>query len=248
MTLETPRRGLFVAAAASAATVALAACGKKAPDKDVSAVEDLMREHGVLRRILVLYRESAAFVRANFSSVDGKLIWRAADLFRRFGEAYHEQQLEETHIFPQALKAGGEASRLIPILIAQHARGRQITAFIQSRCAAGGIAGADVEPLARALESFTRMYEAHAAYEDTIIFQAWRNSLSPQQLDEAGDQFEEIEKQTFKGDGFGQAIAEVAAIETAMRIHDLSHYTAEAPGAAAQGVLTLPMATVEGSD
>ena len=150
--LATPRRGLIIAAAGGAA-LALAACAKAAPEPDVSATEDLMREHGVLRRILVVFRESAAFVRSNFSSVDGKQIWRAAELFRRFGEAYHEQELEERHIFPQVMKAGGEAAALVPLLIAQHARGRQITAYVQEKTAAGAISGTDAGPLAIPLEA-----------------------------------------------------------------------------------------------
>jgi hemerythrin-like domain-containing protein len=185
----------------------------------------------VLRRLLVVYRESAMLIRANPTGFDGKQLWRAADLFRRFGEAYHEQMLEEQHIFPQVLKAAREAATLVPVLIAQHARGRQITGYIQAKTAHGGIAGTDVAPLAAALESFTRMYEPHAAYEDTVVFQAWRKSLSPQQLDEAGDQFEEIEKQTFKDDGFDMAVDEVGGIETALGLHDLARYTAPAPRA-----------------
>lgn len=224
------RRGLLTGSVAGAA-LTLAACAKSQPAaEDVSAVEDLMREHGVLRRILVLYRECAGLIRANVSSFDGRQLWAAADLFRRFGEAYHEQQLEEAHIFPQALKTGGEAARLVPVLIGQHARGREITAFIQAKTAAGGVAGADAAPLASALEAFARMYEPHAAYEDTIVFQAWRGSLSPKQLDEAGDQFEDIEKAAFKGDGFDLAVDQIAAIEAALKLHDLARYTAPASG------------------
>ncbi|MBV9995282.1 MAG: hemerythrin domain-containing protein [Caulobacteraceae bacterium] len=242
-----PRRALITAAAAGA-VLGLAGCGKNdAKGEDVSATEDLMREHGVLRRILVVYRETAAFVRANFSGVDGRQIWRAADLFRRFGQAYHEQQLEEAHIFPGALKAGGEAAALVPVLIAQHARGRQITGYIQAKTAGGAIAGADAGALAEALESFARMYEPHAAYEDTIVFQAWRASLSKQQLAEAAEQFEDIEKTAFHGDGFDLAVREIEDIEKALRVHGLARYTAPAPGAADAGVLPTPQ-TEEGAD
>ena len=235
----TPRRALIVGAAGLA--LATAGCAKpEAKAQGISATEDLMREHGVIRRLLVVYREAAGFVRANFSSVDGKVVWRAADLMRRFGEAYHEQLLEEQHIFPQVMKAPGEAASLVPILIGQHARGRQITQYIQAKTASGSVAGADAAPLADALEGFARMYEPHSAYEDTIVFQAWRGSLSASALDEAGDQFEDIEKETFKSDGFGQALGEVAAIEQALRIHDLAGYTALAPGAAGQPILPAP--------
>lgn len=229
--LLTPRRALIGAAAAGAA-LGLAACGKgEEKGEDVGAVEDLMREHGVLRRILVLYRAVAPAIRTASPGVDAKQLWQSADLFRRFGEAYHEQLLEERHIFPQVMKGGGPAAALVPTLLAQHARGRQITAYIQAKTAAGAIAGTDAEPLGAALEAFARMYEPHTAFEDTIVFQAWRKGLTPKELDEAGDQFEDIEKQTFKGDGFDMAVDQVAAIETALGLSDLSRYTAPAPPA-----------------
>jgi hemerythrin-like domain-containing protein len=238
--LVTARREMLAGAAAGAA-LGLAACGQAEVGDKVTAVEELMREHGVLRRIMVLYRECAALLRANFSSFDGRQLWRAADLYRRFGESFHEQQLEEAHVFPQALKAGGEAALLVPVLIAQHARGREITAYVQAKSAAGGIAGSDAAPLAAALDAFSGMYEPHAAYEDTVVFQAWRRSLSAQQLGEAAARFAEIEQATFKGDGFAAAVAEVASIEAALGVHDLSGYTAPAPGAAPQGLLPTPV-------
>ena len=126
-------------------------------------------------------------------------------------------------------KAGGEAAGLVATLKAQHDRGRQITADIQARCAGGRIAADEAQALARRLEDFCRMYEAHTAFEDTIVFQAWRNSLSAKQLDEIGDQFEDIEKRTFKGDGFDMAVDEVAAIEHGLGLADLARYTAPAP-------------------
>jgi hemerythrin-like domain-containing protein len=227
--LVTPRRGLIAAAAAGAA-LTLAGCGKaEGANKDVGAVEDLMREHGVLRRILVIYRATAQTIRTASAGVDAKQLWKAADLFRRFGEAYHEQMLEEQHIFPQVMKAGGAGAALVPTLLAQHARGRQITGYIQAKTANGAIAGTDAAPLGAALESFARMYEPHTAFEDTIVFQAWRNSLSAKQLDEMGDQFEDIEKRTFKGDGFDMAVDQVAAIESGLGLGDLARYTAPAP-------------------
>jgi hemerythrin-like domain-containing protein len=215
------------------AGLGLAACAEsgegKAPDKDVGALEDLMREHGILRRILVVYRETASLLRAGPPRLDGKQLWKAADLFRRFGEAYHESLLEEQHIFPQVMKAGGKAAALVPTLLAQHARGRQITAYLQAVTQNGGVTGTDAAPVAAALETFARMYEPHTAFEDTVVFQAWRGSLSAKQLDEAGDQFEDIEKRTFKGDGFDMAVDEIAAIETALGLSDPARYTAPPP-------------------
>src|SRR5256885_1922640 len=84
-----------------------AANEKKA--EDVSAVEDLMREHGVIRRVLVVYRESAIRLRGKASSVPPDALQKAAKLIRVFGEDYHETKLEEAHLFP-AVKKGGTAA------------------------------------------------------------------------------------------------------------------------------------------
>src|SRR3546814_17103022 len=77
---------------------------------EVTANEDLMREHGVLRRILIVYRETAPKLVANSAGVDAAALANAATIFRTFGERYHEKLLEEQHIFPIVRKAGGERS------------------------------------------------------------------------------------------------------------------------------------------
>lgn len=97
---------------------------------EVTANEDLMREHGVLRRILIIYREVSPKLIANAASVDAAALANAAKLFQAFGERYHEQLLEEQHIFPLVRNAGGDAAGLVDTLLAQHARGREITGYI----------------------------------------------------------------------------------------------------------------------
>jgi hypothetical protein len=86
--------------------------------EEVTPNEDLMREHGVLRRILIVYREAAPLVMAS-GKVDVGALNRAATLFRDFGEQYHEKMLEEAHVFPAVQKAGGPAAQLPAILVAQ---------------------------------------------------------------------------------------------------------------------------------
>src|SRR3546814_11483191 len=67
---------------------------------EVTANEDLMREHGVLRRILLVYRETAPTLVAISEAVDSASLANAATILRPFGERYHEQLLEAPHIFP----------------------------------------------------------------------------------------------------------------------------------------------------
>jgi hemerythrin-like domain-containing protein len=194
---------------------------KKDEEKEVTATEDLMREHGVIRRVLVVYREAAARMRAKPGAVPLDAIQTAAKLIRSFGEDYHEKQLEEAHLFPALVKKGGAIGGTVSTLIAQHQRGREITDYVVAQKAAG-------DALARTLEAFARMYEAHAAMEDTIVFPAWKEALSAKELDEMGERFEEIEHKTFGKDGFDDAVDKIAAIEKAFGI-DLAALTAPPP-------------------
>ena len=213
--------------ALATASVALAACRDE--DEDVGAVEDLMREHGVIRRVLVVYRESAARLRQSPTAVAADALQKAAKLMQNFGEDYHEKALEEAHLFPAVKKAGGAPAGLIEPLLAQHQRGREITGYVLS-VTRQAIGVGDAEPLARALEGFARMYEEHAAQEDTVVFQAWKQSMSRKQLDEMGDLFEDIEHKTFGKDGFADASAAIAAIEASLGL-TLAGMLAPAPPA-----------------
>ena len=134
-------------------------------EKEVGAVEDLMREHGVIRRAILVYRDMASKLRAKPASVDPDLLRSTAMMFRNFGEDYHEKKLEETHIFPTIKKVGGAASAYVDVLIAQHQRGRELTDYILAVVGKGAIATGDAETLARVLDSVELMYEHHAAHE-----------------------------------------------------------------------------------
>ena len=182
------------------------------PDEEaeVTATEDLMREHGVLRRALFVYSEVAARLRSNVADVSPDAIQRTAKLFRTFGEDYHERKLEEAFIFPKVKKAGGEESAYPDILKAQHNRGREITGYILTVTKTAKLNTSDAEPLAQTLDSMVRMYRAHAAREDTIVFPAWKATLTDKQLDEMNEKFEDIEHEMFGEEGFEMAVDQIS--------------------------------------
>jgi len=222
----------LIAQAATLTTAGLIApnlFAAEAKEPEVTATEDLMREHGVLRRALLVYTESVPKVRANAPSFDAGALYRTGVLFRDFGENYHEKMLEERHIFPVLHKDGGRIATLTDVLVAQHARGREITDYLLAVTKSGKIGTGNAEPLARSLETFVLMYRNHAAREDTIVFPAWKKHFSDKQLDELSDQFEDIEHKMFGKDGFDDAVEKISAIETALRFADLSQFTAPPP-------------------
>jgi hemerythrin-like domain-containing protein len=196
---------------------------------EVTATEDLMREHGVIRRALLAYAAAAPRLRADPGSVPPDALQRTARLLRAFGEDYHEKKLEEAHIFPAVKKAGGPAAAYPDVLVVQHDRGREITDYVLAVTRGAKLGAASGAALADALDGFVRMYEHHAAREDTIVFPAWKAALGERRVDEMGELFAQIEHQQFGRDGFEDAVKQVGEIEAALAITDIAQFTAPAP-------------------
>jgi hemerythrin-like domain-containing protein len=203
---------------------------KEGAEAEVTATEDLMREHGILRRALLVYQETAARVNDGVS-IPAQPLQKTAILFREFGEEYHEKKLEEAYIFPAVKKAGGVAAGFADVLAAQHQRGREITDFILAATSGAAISISNLKSFAAALESLVRMYEHHAAIEDTVVFPAWKQTLNSNQFDEMNEKFEEIEHEQFGEDGFENALKQIAGIEQSLGLSDLAQFTAPAPPA-----------------
>ena len=99
---------------------------KKGEDKEaeVGPPEDLMREHGVLKRVLLIYGEALRRLDAK-EDFPPKALADAAGIIRRFVEDYHEK-LEEDFLFPRFEKANRLVD-LVKVLREQHQAGRRVT-------------------------------------------------------------------------------------------------------------------------
>jgi hypothetical protein len=69
------------------------------------------------------------------------------------------------------------------------------------------------------------MYRPHAAREDTVLFAEFRLVVSPKELDEIGERFEEVEHQQLGKTGFEDTVRTVAAIEATLGIDQLATFT-----------------------
>jgi hemerythrin-like domain-containing protein len=219
----------IVAGATSIGIASLRAEESESKEKEVKAVEDLMREHGVLRRALLIYTAAATRLRSGEGKVPADALMRTAQLFRSFGEDYHERMLEEQYIFPVLAGVNSHVGQLPDVLKIQHERGRAINDYVTSVTRAGSISSGNARPLADALDGLVLMYRHHAAIEDTVVFPAWKEMVSAKEYDELTDRFEELEHQMFGKDGFEDAVARVAAIEETLGIANLAAFTAPMP-------------------
>lgn len=186
---------------------------------DVSPTEDLMREHGVLNRILLIFEEGARRLEKGEDAKPATLA-TSAGIIRRFVEDYHEK-LEEDHIFPRFEKAG-KLVDLVKVLREQHKAGRHVTDEITRLSTAGGKEG---PALAAALRAFSRMYRPHETREDTVLFPALHELMTPTEWDKMGDQFEDEEHMLFGKEGFEGIVVQVAALEKDLGLDDLAKFT-----------------------
>jgi hemerythrin-like domain-containing protein len=227
--MKTDRRAFLQATALGAAPLLVArptrADDKKkdAPEEEISAPEDLMREHGVLNRILLIYEEGIRRLKIKHE-IPPEAFAKPANLVRKFIEDYHEK-LEEKFIFPEFEKRQ-KLTGLVRTLRQQHAAGRKLTDVILRDAAPkrfGTIEGQT--ELIRTCEAFIRMYRPHEAREDTVLFPALYKIVPAKQVRDLGERFEQEEHRLFGDDGFEKAVAEVAAIEKQLGIHDLARFT-----------------------
>jgi len=215
------------AASAAVLTVAGPAVGKpgkrdQREDKepDVTAAEDLMREHGVLRRVLLVYREAARRLEGG-GPLDVDAVAQAARLVRTFVEDYHERQEEEV-LFPR-FERKHKQEELVRVLRQQHQAGRALTERVLA--VARGKDAVQRTQLRGDLLSFVRMYEPHADREDTVLFPSLHEIVTASEYEALGEEFERRERQIFGGEQFEKAVAEIDAIEKKLGIEDLAQFT-----------------------
>lgn len=190
---------------------------------EVSPVEDLMREHGALNRILLIYDESLRRFRSK-EEMDPNLLKKSALIIQNFIENYHEK-LEEEYIFPR-LKKAGKLIDTVDILLAQHKAGRKLTEIILSLSNTPSFKNpADLNSLETALVKFIYMYRPHEAREDTVVFPEFKTTLTQKEYDKLGDEFEDREHQLFGKEGFEGVLVQIADIEKALGIYELSKFT-----------------------
>lgn len=223
------RRAFIGCVGASGVGVLFGGCARRGESREVGAVEDLMREHGVLRRALLVYEEVASKLREKTTSSVIDALRNVAKLFRAFGEDYHERKLEEAYIFPALKNADASVSALVNTLVGQHERGRQITDYVLTLTKDAKITSDRTVEVARILESFVLMYQNHAAREDTVIFPVWKQVIPSGELEEMGERFEDIEHKQFGEDGFEKAVRRIAKIEDNLGLGNIAQFTPQPP-------------------
>jgi hypothetical protein len=69
------------------------------------------------------------------------------------------------------------------------------------------------------------MYRPHEAWEDTVLFPALHDIVSPPEYDSLGEELEKKEHELFGEEGFEGMVGQVASLEEALGIYALSQFT-----------------------
>ncbi len=186
-------------------------------------LEDLMREHAVLDRVLLVYEEGARRLEAGGDFAPETLA-RAGGIVRRYIEDHHERD-EEQHVFPRLERIGAEIG-LIETLRRQHASGRRLTsAVIELATLARIREPATRGRLVEALRLFVRMYRPHAAQENTVLFPSFRKAVSRSEYESLREALEKSERAAFGDHLYENVLDEVSTLERALGIGELAAFT-----------------------
>ena len=196
------------------------------PDTGVTAPEDLMKEHGVLNRCILIYEEAIRKLR-NKEEISPEVFNHTAELIRTFVEEYHERN-EEKYIFP-VFEEHNKLVDLVQTLKIQHKAGREVTARILLLSTPDQFRSQDNRAqMVASCQSFIRMYRPHESREDTVLFPALRTLLTPRQVEAIGDKMEEDEHRVLGDEGFEKSVDKVASMEKALGTYELAQFTPKA--------------------
>ena len=188
----------------------------------ISPTEDLMREHGVLRRIMLVYDEIARRLQQK-EEVPLQVLTEANNLIRRFIQDYHETK-EQFHLFNWFGNAG-KMVELVAILYQQHLAGRKLIDKVKILSTEDNLKDPSGRlGVAELLLTFNQLYRRHAAWEDTVIFPAFPSIISPKDFAAVGETFAGEDERLFGLDGYEKIVGQVAELEKKLGIYELKQY------------------------
>lgn len=181
-----------------------------------------MREHGVLKRVMLIYDEVLRHLDKG-EDVPPEVIRDAAKIIRGYIEDYHEK-LEEDFYFPRFKET--PLASLAEELLKQHLAGRKLTDLTLRLAKPQTMKVAEERRrLADSMRTFVRMYGPHEAWEDTVLFPQFRQIVGAHEYAALSEDFAKREREVFGEDPLGRFVEQAATIEKRLGIFDLAQFT-----------------------
>lgn len=193
----------------------------KKEEFEIPLTEDLMREHGLLNRVLLIYEEIARRI-DNAIEFPLHTLTDSVGIIKSFVEDYHEK-MEEDYLFPLFIKHNKEV-KLVKTLKTQHEKGREITAQLQ-KLTKVALTSKSKKSIKSLTCKFIKMYRPHEAREDTVLFPLVRSLLSEKEFKDLSEKMDDLEHKLFGIHGFEKMLSKVANLEKELGIYKLEEFT-----------------------
>jgi hemerythrin-like domain-containing protein len=217
------KSGMLIAAVSLSGAACLGGPEKGTKAWKIPPTEDLMREHGVLRRLMLIYDEIGRRLKEG-EEFPVQVLAGASDIIRRFMQDYHETN-EQFHVFNWFGNAG-KMVELVAILYQQHLAGRKLIDKVKILSTEENLKNPSERlRIAAFLNTFNQVYRRHAAWEDTVLFPAFRSVVSPKDFSAVGENFAMQEEKTFGPNGYEKIVGEVADLEKKLGIYNIQQFT-----------------------
>ena len=216
------KNGLLIATASLSGVACMGSPKQEAKTWKIPPTEDLMRDHGILRRIMLVYDEVARRLKQG-EEFPLRVLTEASDIVRRYMQDYHESN-EQFHVF-NWFGIAEKMVELVAILYQQHLAGRKLIDKIKELSTEENLKNPTERlKVGEYLTTFNQLYRRHAAWEDTLIFPAFRSIISPQDFATVGETFKREEEKLFGLDGYEKIVGQVSDLEEVLGIHDLRQF------------------------
>jgi hemerythrin-like domain-containing protein len=217
------KSGILIAATSLSGASCLGESERETKAWKIPPTENLMREHGVLRRIMLIYDEIGRRLKQG-EEFPLQVLVEANDIIRRFMQDYHETN-EQFHVF-NWFGNTGKMVELVAVLYQQHLAGRKLIDRVKILSTEDNLKNpAERLKVAGFLNAFNQVYRRHAAWEDTVLFPAFRSIITPSDFTAVGETFDKEEEKLFGPHGFEKIVGQVADLEKKLAIHNLQQFT-----------------------
>ena len=192
-------------------------------ENKITLGEDLMREHGLMNRLMLLYKESVCSIGVNEDSIG--VLKSAAKIMHDFIHDFHEEN-EEHDVYP-LFNENKKMHTITTIMEEQHEVGKRMTERILSLTKAGVSPDSSaISEMTDIVEQFQHMYMPHASLEDTVLWPAVQEMKGDAAYTKMGMALEKKEEEKFGEEYFDKLASRVEKLEKKLGISDLSVFTA----------------------
>ncbi len=189
----------------------------------ISPVESLLKEHGLLERLLLIYKASFEQTKT-LAPFHTDPLRKAIEIMEQYIENFHEKIEEE--VFSIFEKKNVQVA-LIKQLRMQHLIAQQITKLIKELLDNETIVRnvKKLQEISQLLQMFIVMYGVHEAHENTELFPLLYDIMTQGEINKLAKKIDDLEKKLFGTNGFMKVLQKVIAIEKQLGIYDISQYT-----------------------